>query len=105
MRPCLTRPPAVLLALALAAGGARAGAPGPGVRPITGTLQRVQLEGGFWGLRTAAGERYLLLGADRAAAKAGDGRRVVVRGRPSPDRATFQMWGTPLEVRSLHPAP
>lgn len=109
MRRCPIRPAAVLLtlglALTLAAGRAVAGAPAPGDQAISGTLQRVALEGGFWGLRTAAGERYLLLGADAAAARIGDGRRVIVRGRPRPQRASFQMWGTPLQVRSLRPAP
>lgn len=105
MRPCLTRPPAVLLALALAAGGARAGAPGPGVQAITGTLQRVQLEGGFWGLRTAAGARYVLLGAEDELRRFDAGQRVTVQGRPRPSRGSIYMWGTLLEVQSVRGAP
>ena len=66
---------------------------------IVGTIRRVDLEGGFWGLLSDDGQRYDPTGSlPRAAQQEGARVRVVASKRNGV--ATFRMWGTMIDVVS-----
>jgi len=66
---------------------------------IVGTIRRVDLEGGFWGLFSDDGQRYDPTGSlPRAAQQEGVRVRVIAAKRT--DIATFRMWGTVIDVVS-----
>jgi hypothetical protein len=76
---------------------------------LAGTLRRVEIEGGFWALDLASaspewGSRAVLVGADAAAAAAGDGASVVVTGAGVPSGADVLMSGPRFTVASLEVA-
>ncbi|MEV4412603.1 hypothetical protein [Catellatospora sp. NPDC049609] len=88
----------------------RPGTSGPIVPPpakdgtvitATGTVERIDLEGGCTVLRTA-GVTYQLLGGDPAQLK--PGTKVTVKGRTRPDMMTVCQVGPVLEVLSASPA-
>lgn len=65
---------------------------------IVGTIRRVELEGGFWGLFSDDGERYDPTGSlPPVLQKEGIRVRVVAARRAGV--ATFRMWGTMVDVR------
>lgn len=100
------RAAAVTITLTAAVGcGAGAERPEPVTQRFVGTLDHIALEGGFWALRTDSGERYVLISIGDDLDDADQGRRVTVEGTPRQDRNTIYMWGTPLEVESIVPAP
>ena len=63
---------------------------------LTGTVTRVDLEGGFWGLRGDDGRRYALEGLPGQWHK--DGLRVRLRGHVFAEENAASRWGTVLEV-------
>lgn len=75
-----------------------------GVRLVSGnaTVTYIDLEGGFYGLVTGSGERYLPLGLDEAWLV--DGMNVTFAARVKEDVMTFQQWGTPIEVLAIDAA-
>jgi len=72
-----------------------------GVVTDTGTVTYIDLEGGFYGIITEDGTRYLPQNLDPAFAQ--DGLAVRFTLRPV-DVATIQQWGTPVEIISIERA-
>jgi hypothetical protein len=60
----------------------------------------IELEGGFYGLVSSEGERYLPLELPEAFRR--DGLKVEVRGRVE-KVVSFRMWGTALRILEIHP--
>lgn len=71
--------------------------PAPELR-LEATVTYVPLEGGFYGLVTDDGARYLPLNLDDAFRR--DGLRVRAEGTVA-DVATIQMWGTPVRLTAI----
>ena len=67
-----------------------------------GTVRYIPLEGGFYGIETDKGEKYLPLNLPEEYKK--DGLKVWFRGRPK-KTATAQMWGTPVEILEIKKIP
>lgn len=68
----------------------------------TGTVTHVELEGGFFGIVTDDGTRYLPL--DLPEEYRTDGMRVTFTAVPAEDTATIQQWGTPIEITAIDEA-
>lgn len=62
----------------------------------TGTVTYVDLEGGFYGIVTDSGERYLPFGLDERYQV--DGMRITFAGKILRDTVTLQQWGIPVEI-------
>lgn len=67
----------------------------------TGTVQYVELEGGFYGLVDDDSTRYLP--QNLAEEYRQDGLRVRFRAVEQDSMATMQMWGTPVEMLDIMP--
>ena len=65
----------------------------------TGTVTFIELEGGFFGIVTPAGQKYLPLNLPREFQA--DGLVVVFTAREEEDTATIAMWGTPVFLESI----
>ncbi len=65
----------------------------------TGTIRYISLEGGFYGIISDDGKKYLPVHLDQEFKT--DGLRVAFRLRIRTDVMTIYMWGTPVEVISL----
>lgn len=65
----------------------------------TGTVQFVELEGGFYGIVTDDGQRYDP--TNLAEAYQEDGLRVRFRARERDDMASIRMWGSIVEIISI----
>ncbi|MDI1465620.1 hypothetical protein QEZ54_32085 [Catellatospora sp. KI3] len=81
---------------------------GPSIPPpakdeitVSGTVERVELEGGCTVLRTP-GKTYQLMGGDKDVVK--PGARLMVTGRIRTDIATICQMGPVLEVISARPS-
>ena len=61
-----------------------------------GTVRYVDLEGGFYGIVTERGERYLPMNLDEEFQK--DGLDLRFRARVAEGVMTTQMWGQPVEI-------
>lgn len=75
-----------------------------GATAFTGTMSWVELEGGFWGIVTTSGGKYLPTnGVPESLKKDG----LPVRGTVNVRKGymTMQMWGTPVEVVTIEPTP
>ncbi|MDN7024616.1 hypothetical protein FGU65_06895 [Methanoculleus sp. FWC-SCC1] len=100
----MTRTPHILtvtLALLVAAIAAGCIASSGDADPVSanGTVTYVDLEGGFYGIVTDGGDRYLPLNLpDHLAA---DGLRVRFAGTIETDIVTIQQWGTPLQITAI----
>ena len=93
--------PAIILALigAIIVCGCIATDGDDGHISANGTVTYVDLEGGFYGIVTDDGERYLPIGLeDRYRV---DGMRLTFSGRVVPDAVTLQQWGTPIEILDI----
>ena len=69
------------------------------VESVRGVLSFFDLEGGFWGIVSDAGERLRVVGL--AAPTWRDGARVVARIKRLPSGPSLQQWGEPIEVVDL----
>ena len=69
------------------------------VESVRGVLRFFDLEGGFWGIVSDAGERLRVVGP--AAPTWRDGARVVARIKRLPSGPSLQQWGEPIEVVDL----
>lgn len=65
----------------------------------TGTVTFIELEGGFFGIVTPAGEKYLPANLPRDFQV--DGLVVAFTAREEKDTATIAMWGTPVFLESI----
>ena len=65
-----------------------------------GTIQFIDLEGGFYGLEMDNGMRYQPL--NLAAEFQQDGVRVSFRAMIADDVTTIQQWGTPIDVLEMN---
>jgi hypothetical protein len=70
----------------------------PTERPfeVVGTVRRVELEGGFWGITSDKGENYDPVNLPESLKQ--DGLKVHFWLRPRKGMATTRMWGTPAVV-------
>lgn len=68
---------------------------------FTGTVVRVPLEGGFYGLRDDAGRQYEPRNLPAALRR--NGLRVRVRGRLVKGAASFRQWGALLDIQHIEP--
>ena len=66
---------------------------------LTGTVEHVELEGGFWGVIGDDGKRYDVVNLPKEFRT--QGLRVRFVGRLRPDRVSFHMWGVIVEVISI----
>ena len=66
---------------------------------VTATIRYIELEGGFYGIFSDDGRRFDPLNLPRE--YAADGLRVKVAGRTVPDRLSFHMWGTVVQIESI----
>ena len=67
--------------------------------PHTGTIQYIDLEGGFYGLLADDGEKYLPLNLDAAYEE--DGLRVRFAMEKAEGVMTIQQWGTPIRITAI----
>ncbi len=65
----------------------------------TGTIKRQGLEGGFWGIVGDDGQNYDP--QNLAAEFQQEGLRVSFEAETRPDAASFHMWGTIVEIKSM----
>jgi len=88
-----------LACLLAAAGLASAGCAAACRFQGTGTVRHLEMEGGFYGIETDAGDRYrpVNLPAPYAAA----GRRVRFCADPVRGLVGIHMWGVPVRLRSI----
>lgn len=70
---------------------------------FTGKIERVELEGGFWGIVTDDGRR--LDPGKLPAAVQVDGLPVQGQAKMLTDVMTVRMWGTPVELLEIKAAP
>jgi len=63
-----------------------------------GTIRYISLEGGFFGIETEKGERYLPLNLPEKFKK--DGLKVWFKAKPKKG-TTIQMWGKPVEILEI----
>ena len=63
-----------------------------------GTVRYVPLEGGFYGIETDKGEKYLPFNLPEEFEK--DGLRVWFKAEPKRD-TTIHMWGKPVEILEI----
>jgi heat shock protein HslJ len=64
-----------------------------------GTVRFIELEGGFFGIITPAGDNYLPLNLPEEFQV--DGLQVAFTAREVPDAATIAMWGTPIRIETI----
>jgi hypothetical protein len=77
-----------------------------GTLTITGTVQYVQLEGGFWAIEgrsadTASTETYEPINLPESFERSG--LRVGVRAKQRNDLGSYRMVGPVIEIRSIEP--
>lgn len=65
----------------------------------SGTVEFIDLEGGFYGIIATGGEHYLPLNLPEAFMV--DGLKVTFTARTAPDTNTIYMWGTPVTILSI----
>jgi hypothetical protein len=75
------------------------GEPEPSTVSGAGTVQYIDLEGGFYGIVGDDGTRYLPLNLPEEFSE--DGLAVEFTGYIREDVATIQQWGTPLEITEI----
>lgn len=68
-----------------------------------GRIERMELEGGFWGVVTDDGQR-LDPGSLPQSVQV-EGLRVQGRAQPLTDIMTIRMWGTPVKLLEIKPVP
>lgn len=66
---------------------------------VTGTIRRIDLEGGFFGIETDDGAK--LDPVNLPAEFQRDGLRVRARVEPLKDRVSFRMWGSLVHILSI----
>jgi hypothetical protein len=69
------------------------------VESVRGVLRFFDLEGGFWGIVSDAGERLRVVGP--ASPTWRDGARVAARIKRLPPGPSLQQWGEPIELVDL----
>lgn len=92
---------AVLLMQAEPPGGGKGNVEDENVISGTGTVVYIRLEGGFYGIMGDDGKRYYPLNLPEEYRV--EGLRVRFEGVIRSDVATFHMWGTPVELKSIEP--
>ncbi len=75
------------------------GEPEPPTVSGAGTVQYIDLEGGFYGIVADDGTRYLPLNLPGDFSE--DGLAIEFTGFVREDVATIQQWGTPLEITEI----
>lgn len=66
---------------------------------VKGTVEHVELEGGFWGVMGDDGKRYDVVNLPKEFQK--QGLRVKFVGRVRPGQVSIHMWGVIVEVISI----
>lgn len=70
----------------------------PGIR-ATGTVRRLDLEGGFWGIIADDGRKFDPMGLDARFQK--EGLRVRFEATPETDMISTRMWGTMVRITRI----
>lgn len=65
---------------------------------IKGTIRKMNLESGFWGLTTAGGDNYQLISPPDGLKR--NGIDVIVKVNVLENIASSSHWGTPVQVES-----
>ncbi|WP_371374504.1 hypothetical protein [Thalassotalea aquiviva] len=65
----------------------------------TGTIKFINLEGGFYGLMSNTGEKFLLLNLAKEFQQ--DGAKVKILGRVDNSIMTIYQWGVPFRVKHV----
>jgi len=101
--------PLLLLAGGGCSGGGNVGTnPPPGngapqftrnVSSVEGTVQYIPIEGGFYGIVTDGGEKFLPLAMDASLKQ--NGLRVRFSGKAADGYVTFYQWDTLIEISSI----
>lgn len=68
---------------------------------IHGTIRRINLSGGFWGIEADNGQKYAPVD-DLPASLQHDGLRVQARVSPA-QVFSIMMWGEPVKVEHIEP--
>lgn len=89
----------LLLLLATSACSAATNTPDAAKTPINGKVVYVAVEGGFYGLVSEDGQRYLPTDLPREFRQ--DGLPVRVRLEPLPATVGFRMWGTKVRLLTI----
>lgn len=66
---------------------------------IKGTVKYIDLETGFWGIETAAGEKYIPVNMPEQLKS--EGREVEITAEIAPDVSGLHMWGTYIRITSF----
>jgi len=66
-----------------------------------GTIKKIDLEGGFWGILGDDGLKYYPVNLDQYANFLEDGKRVVVDSLILSNMVSITQWGTTVSVRDL----
>jgi len=74
-----------------------------GIITGTGTIRRIGLQGGLFGIITDDGNHYLP--SNLPGTYAEDGLRVAFKAYTMPVNPAFRMWGAPLRIISIVPEP
>ncbi|MFQ5952767.1 MAG: hypothetical protein ACE5JK_05105 [Candidatus Omnitrophota bacterium] len=69
---------------------------------ITGTVRRIHLEGGFWGITVEDGRKFDPVNMPERFKK--DGLKVFVKMRPRDELAGAHMWGHMVEIVEIREA-
>jgi hypothetical protein len=88
-----------LVALNMTCGGLYTSGPAKETVVVTGTVAFIDLEGGFYGIVTDDGARYLPLNLPEEYAE--DGLAITAEVMVKEDVATIQQWGTPVEIFTI----
>jgi len=70
-----------------------------GVVSAKGVIKYIPLEGGFYGIVTEQGKRYMPLNLSAEFKK--DGLKVKFKARIKKDVSSSQMWGEPVEILEI----
>jgi len=92
-----------LLAIFSGCGGGTTTLNTPDIVQGTGTVRFQSIEGGFYGIVGDDGRH--LDPTNLPASLETDGLRVRYLARPRGDAVSFHMWGTIVELVSIHPEP
>jgi len=67
---------------------------------IKGVSKYYDLEGGFWGIETTSGKKFLpIIFPEQLKV---DGAEIFCSLKVMDDVTTMQMWGTPVKITSFH---
>ena len=70
---------------------------------INGIIEYIDLEGGFWGVRTDSGQKYIPIDIPDLLKK--EGQAVILTAEKVKDAAGLHQWGTYIRILSFEVLP